>query len=375
MMIPTDRHILAACVLLVSCFRPSSLGDTGGSAARVQQAIAIVETARGEGSGFVMEMDGRKYLVTNDHVLRGGSPFRATLVNGTRLNVQGIEAENTRDLVRLPLADAENLVALKPSSRAPAIGERVSVYGNSEGAAVVTAIPGRVLGVGPEIVETDARFVSGNSGSPLVLADGSVAGVATFVTLNPEPGDWVKSGTRFAKVRRFGVRLGGAKWVSIPPKDYFVRADYLGDLETFCRDVYTLYYTSTFVDRDTMQHVYKAADHAKRYRKCHLFPRALEEVAKEYNKAFKRLTFSASNNARSKLAFARPAGRDGQAAAEVDRVVKAVRSELQDTVAAKGRRTLNQVTQLVQKNDWRTARMKKEAEQWLTVYKTLAFPE
>jgi hypothetical protein len=369
------RHIPATGVLLVFCSCWAVRAGAQSTAARVQQAIAIIETARGEGSGFVLEMDGRKYLVTNDHVLRGGKPFRATLINGVRLNVEGIEAENTRDLVRLPLADAGNLVALKPASREPAIGERISVFGNSDGAAVVTAIPGRVLGVGPEIIETDARFVSGNSGSPLVLADGSVAGVATFVTLDLEPGDWVKSGTRFARARRFGVRLGGAKWVPIPIKDYTVRADYLSDLETFCRDVHTLYYTSTFFNRDTMQHVYSAADNAKRYRKCHLFPRALEDVAKEYNKAFKRLTFSAANNARRKTAFARPTGRDGRAAAEVDRAVKAVRSELQETIAAKSRRTLNQITQLVGKNDWRTERMKEEAEHWLTVYKTLAFPE
>jgi len=369
------RYILA--IGFLSALQPfrASAAEAQSLSAGVQRAIAIIETARGEGSGFILEMEGRKYLVTNDHVLRGGMPFRATLINGAHLNVKGIEAENTRDLVRLPLQVAEGLVALKPASREPAIGEQVSVFGNSEGAAVVTAIPGKVLGVGPQIIETDAQFVRGNSGSPLVLADGSVAGVATFVTLNPEPGDWVKRDTRFARVRRFGVRFGGAKWVPLEHKEYFVRADYLTDLETFCRDVHKLYYTDAFFDRQTMQHIYKSTDHARHYRKCQMFPRALEEVVREYNKAFKRLTFSASNNARSKTAFARPTGRDGRAMAEVNRAVEHVRTELQGTVAAKSRRTLSQMTQLVEKNDWRTQKMKEEAQHWLAIYKALAFPE
>jgi len=344
-------------------------------AGRVQRSMAILETARGKGSGFILDMGGTKYLVTNDHVLRGGAPFRAMLIDGTKLVTWRVEAENTRDLVRLPLLQADNLPALKLAAREPTIGEPICVFGNSDGASVVTGIAGKILGIGPDAVEIDAEFVRGNSGSPIVLADGSVVGVATFVTVNPDPRDWVRRGTRFSAVRRFGERFRNVKWVAMKNNDYFVRVDYLADLETFCHDVHALYYTAAYFDRQKGAHVYSRADQGRRYRRCGSFPRSLEDLVTEFNKAVKRSSFSAMNNARSKMAFTSPNVRRDKAASEYERVVNAVRSDLNSTVATKSRRTLNQVSRLVKKNDWRTRRMKDEAEGWLTLYKMLAFPE
>ncbi len=232
--------------LVLVCHSAHALAiDIAALAPNVQKSMVIIETARGRGSGFILNMQGRKYLVTNDHVLRGGLPFRATLIDGTRLVTARVEVENTRDLVRLPLLKSDRLAALRLASRDPLIGEPVGVFGNSDGASVVTGIPGRILGIGPAAIEVDARFVQGNSGSPIVLADGSVVGVATFVTLSPQARDWVKRGTRFSNVRRFGVRFNGVRWVPMKDEEYVVRADYLADLETFCRDVLALYYTVT----------------------------------------------------------------------------------------------------------------------------------
>ena len=90
--------------------------------------------------------------------------------------------------------------------------ERVVVFGNSAGGGVVTTLRGKMQGVGPQKVEVDATFVAGNSGSPIVAYDyDAVIGMATYATQEPQV-DWTKRSTRFAEVRRFGVRIDDVNW-------------------------------------------------------------------------------------------------------------------------------------------------------------------
>lgn len=60
--------------------------------------------------------------------------------------------------------------------------------------------------------------------------------IATYLTGSDERGDWTKAGTRFTKVRRFGVRTDNVKWVSVETESYFKDAAFARSVR-FCYDV------------------------------------------------------------------------------------------------------------------------------------------
>lgn len=208
----------------------------------VLPALAIVKTPGGSGSGFVVQFggkDSKKYLVTNEHVSRGGAPIELISIQGAKIEVVSIEPANVGDLVRMELKDQSFQGALKIGLNQQSIGADVCIYGNSDGAGVATEISGKILGVGPDRIEVSADFVRGNSGSPIVFTDGLVAGVATYVMKTPGI-DWVKEGTRFQETRRFGMRLDVVKWVPVSSNEYYAQVNALADLLTYCVEVQDL---------------------------------------------------------------------------------------------------------------------------------------
>lgn len=183
---------------------PASLTDR----ASLNERLVVIDGDRGAGSGFLAEMGGETVLLTNTHVLAGNSRFQARTLGGDPLDLTGMEIAEGYDLARLsqstvdagfPIAeDVEQLVKL---------GDPVVVFGNSAGSGVVTELPGRVTGIGPELLEVDAKFVVGNSGSPVLhLPSGKVIGIATFTVVRTFEGAGEDS--RFQKrERRFAYRL------------------------------------------------------------------------------------------------------------------------------------------------------------------------
>jgi len=373
----TNRYITTLAVFCSFVF-VSPVVAQDPIADKVQQSFALVKTANGVGSAFIVEMDGKKYLVTNDHVMRGGRPFSVRLISGGKIETTGIEVANTRNLVRLPLAEGQDLPALTITGSTPRMGTRVGVYGNSDGAAVMTALTGKINGVGPEVVEISAKFVRGNSGSPIVLPDGTVAAVATFATLNPEPDDWTKKGTRFSKVRRFGVRLTGVKWVPLTEDAYFARIDHLVDMQTLCHDVYALYFTNTYFDKQKGMNVYSSHQQAERYRTCKDFPRFLEDLLDGFYSTVKRSALLAKKQAGSKSSMNARMSRHGgenQEGAELNYARARVGASLTRYMEGAGKKLLPRLSRLALKNDWKTEAMKSEAEFWLNVFKAFAVPE
>ena len=189
------------------------------SFADVKDKIVIVQCDDSAGSGFVCEMDGKRYFLTNKHVIGGQRRVAAFFSDGRELKFGRMELAENADLVRFLVAS--NQPAFKIADGEPAMNERVSVFGNGDGKGVVTENDGRVVGVGPTELEVTANFVNGNSGSPLVNAKGEVLGVATYAIRDFDPGDWVKAETRYAKVRRFALRLTGHDWKKSDIKSYY----------------------------------------------------------------------------------------------------------------------------------------------------------
>ena len=186
-----------------------------------------------QGSGFVLAMGPKKYLVTNEHVVRAGNGKkpRALLLNGDVLEIGECEVAKDRDLIRFELPS--NAVAMQMSREIPEIGKGVVVYGNSDGGGVSTQIAGKILGVGGDKLEIDAMFVNGNSGSPVVNERGYVDGVATYLTNFTNANNWVKKDTRYNGVRRYATRLVNMPWMAIRWDEYSRQVTFYNDLEYF----------------------------------------------------------------------------------------------------------------------------------------------
>lgn len=217
-------------------------GGRGGMDAVYEEAktcIGIVQAGDSCGSGFIAELDGRKYFITNEHVVRGGNPFSARTPSGMILKFKSFELAENEDLVRMELVgDVPD--AIKVNLDDPAPNSRIYVFGNSDGGGVITHESGRVAAIGPDRLEIQAAFVQGNSGSAVLNEAGEAIGVATYATLRNDPENWVKEGTRYNGVRRFAVRLGHVKWKKMPWEEYVKFASGVEECERYvnlCREV------------------------------------------------------------------------------------------------------------------------------------------
>lgn len=186
---------------------------------KVKDSIVVITGDKGSGTGFIVEMDGYKWLMTNEHVVHGQGKISAKTLSGKKIVLTDtIDMASNRDLVRYKI-DGE-FRALKWRNDSPSMGEDVWVFGNSDGGGVVTSIGGVILGVGADRIEVSAKFVSGNSGSPVVDNNGDVVGVATLAAIKRDFDDWVKEGTRFNSVRRYAITLGGIAWEPLGYQQY-----------------------------------------------------------------------------------------------------------------------------------------------------------
>ncbi len=167
------------------------------------------------GSGFIANMDGKTYLFTNQHVVLGADTISFKTAKGEKIYPKAVELSATRDMARLLLDDQDALAI----SDNVAMDAPMAVFGNSEGGGVATALYGKVNGVGADVVEVSAEFVSGNSGSPVLNTNMEVIGIASYVRYSSP--SKMKEGTQFEnKVRRFCYRLNDVQWARVDWKDY-----------------------------------------------------------------------------------------------------------------------------------------------------------
>lgn len=164
---------------------------------------------RSSGSGFIAKMDGKTYLFTNQHVILGADKISFKTTTGKSLRPRGVQVSTTLDIARLPLEGTDGLAITKNM----AMDAPIAVFGNSEGGGVATELYGKVTGVGADVVEVSADFVSGNSGSPVLNLDREVIGIASYVR-------WERKDDDGSKTQRFCYRLTNSQWKSINWKKY-----------------------------------------------------------------------------------------------------------------------------------------------------------
>ena len=140
------------------------------------------QPTRGLGSGFIVSPDG--YIVTNAHVVDGASEVVVKLTDRREFTAKVVGADKRTDIALVKI-DAKNLPALDLAAK-PAVkrGEWVIAIGspfgfeNSVSAGVVSGVH-RALPDGQMVpfIQTDVAVNPGNSGGPLLNAQGQVVGV------------------------------------------------------------------------------------------------------------------------------------------------------------------------------------------------------
>ena len=152
----------------------------------------MVERVLGTGSGVIF--DERGYILTNNHVIEGGTKLEVVLTDGSQHEVELVGSDPATDLavLRLDPADVSGLVATPlGDTDAMRIGDWVIAIGNPLGRAGsvtvgVVSAKGRVLPITRDstlydLVQTDTVINPGNSGGPLLNLQGEVVGINTAV--------------------------------------------------------------------------------------------------------------------------------------------------------------------------------------------------
>lgn len=199
---------------------------------KIKDKLVIIECDEGFGSGFLLSMNGKTYLMTNEHVVRCTKTPNARLLDGTPLKLGSFSIATDRDLARFEVIEC-SVNPFQMNDILPNTGDMVAVYGNSLGRGVVTESKGFIQGVGPNRLETNCEIVPGNSGSPLVAADGRILGVAAFVDRRGSD-EWTVKNTRYEGTpRRFAVRFTGVAWKNIDRTRYEQQIANLKEFETY----------------------------------------------------------------------------------------------------------------------------------------------
>jgi len=154
-------------------------------------SMNVQQVPRGTGTGFVW--DERGHVVTNFHVIQGGSGARVTLADQTSYPAKLVGAFPDRDLAVLKIdAPATKLppIALG-SSRELQVGQRVYAIGNPFGLdqtltiGIVSALNREIESFNQRtirgVIQTDAAINPGNSGGPLLDSAGRLIGVNTQI--------------------------------------------------------------------------------------------------------------------------------------------------------------------------------------------------
>lgn len=205
--------------------------------------LTIIEGDRGRGSGFIAIFREKAFLFTNTHVLSGNSKMAAKLLNGQNLALRALFVSDACDVSILQQDTTEEGIGiLQEVERNVSIGDDVVVVGNSLGAGVITEITGKVLGIGPDRIEVDAKFVEGNSGSPIVhVKTGKVIGIATYYEVR-EMSIAGKDSKFNNVVRRFAYRIDNIKaWHNISWSAFATESSTLNKIDTKTTDLFNLF--------------------------------------------------------------------------------------------------------------------------------------
>jgi S1-C subfamily serine protease len=170
---------------------PSVVHITTLETQRDMFSMNVMQVPRGTGTGFIWDAQG--HVVTNFHVIQGGTGARVTLADQTNFNAKLVGVFPDRDLAVLKIDAPQN--KLPPiavgTSRDLQVGQRVYAIGNPFGLdqtltlGIVSALNREIESFNGRtirgVVQTDAAINPGNSGGPLLDSAGRLIGVNTQI--------------------------------------------------------------------------------------------------------------------------------------------------------------------------------------------------
>ena len=173
-------------------------GTATGTRTSAQTGVVVVDTnlayqnGAAAGTGMVLTQDGQ--VLTNNHVIRGATTVRVVVPQTRRSYTARVVGYSiSADVALLQLTNASGLatVALADSTKVEP-GQTVTAVGNAGGTGRLIATTGKVIGLDRTItvsdeqggmvqlnrlIETDASLQPGDSGGPLLDANGRVIGM------------------------------------------------------------------------------------------------------------------------------------------------------------------------------------------------------
>lgn len=190
-------------IVTVGIFKSSKEGTAYGFAAKASD-MAYEKTldlggAMGSGSGFVIENKGKKYIVTNAHVIEDAADESGSVyvfsINRTKYPVRIVGADSFYDVAVLEFTDRQpgaeiGTVIFRPEETR--IGEQVYAIGNPLGDFPYTVTQGIIGGKNRVrggmtgkfgYLQSSATTIWGNSGGPLIDAGGKVIGINSQIEI------------------------------------------------------------------------------------------------------------------------------------------------------------------------------------------------
>lgn len=169
-----------------------------GAVSNIKNAVVKIDifkrqhnklTPAGSGSGFIFSSDG--LIFTNSHVVKGADKITVSLLDGSEEEAFLIGDDPDTDIAVIKIYASGYSIAKLGNSEDLKIGQLVIAIGNPYGyqhtvtTGVVSAL-GRTLRTTSgrlvdNVVQSDAALNPGNSGGPMVNAEGEVVGVNTAV--------------------------------------------------------------------------------------------------------------------------------------------------------------------------------------------------
>jgi putative serine protease PepD len=185
--------------------RPAPATSIGAVYEQVKDSVVVVDARSGgdggffggddpvqqaQGSGFVFDDEGR--VVTNYHVVQDAETVQISYPNGDEVDATVVGVDPSTDIAVLDPQDDVGVRALElADSEQVRVGDPVIAIGSPFGLAgtvtsgIVSALDRSIRSPGgftvDGVIQTDAAINSGNSGGPLLDAEGRVVGINTQI--------------------------------------------------------------------------------------------------------------------------------------------------------------------------------------------------
>lgn len=150
--------------------------------AQVRPAIVRIRSSRGSGSGFFFDRDGR--VLTNSHVVGSDKKVTVTMDDSRLVTGDVVGRDEARDLAVVKVAVQRDKALVLADSDTVAVGDEVLAVGYPLGSALggqasltKGVVSAKRTGRWGNLIQIDAALNPGNSGGPLLNAQGEVIGI------------------------------------------------------------------------------------------------------------------------------------------------------------------------------------------------------